>query len=362
MAAKGCTNTMKNKLITAAAAVLLCGGLLVGCGSGEQKSAEPAADAASEKIEVVCTTFPAYDWVMQVVGDQAANYEITYLMDSGVDLHSYQPSVEDVAKITDADLFVYVGGESDEWASDIIASSGGPDLHTVSMLEAVGDAAVEEEIVEGMHADEHEHEHEEGEAAEDEDHEHEEGEDHEHEEGPEYDGHVWLSLKNAQTLVNAIAGELSEVDAENAAVNTANASAYCAKLAELDASYADVVKAASKSVVIFADRFPFRYLVDDYGLTYYAAFVGCSAETEASFETVAFLAQKVDELEAKSVLVIENSDQTIAQTVIQNTKTKDQTILVMDSLQSTTAAEVAEGKTYLDTMANNLSVLTEALA
>ena len=312
---------MKNKLITAAAAVLLCGGLLVGCGSGEQKSAEPAADAASEKIEVVCTTFPAYDWVMQVVGDQAANYEITYLMDSGVDLHSYQPSVEDVAKITDADLFVYVGGESDEWASDIIASSGGPDLHTVSMLE-----------------------------------------DHEHEEGPEYDEHVWLSLKNAQTLVNAIAGELSEVDAENAAVNTANASAYCAKLAELDASYADVVKAASKSVVIFADRFPFRYLVDDYGLTYYAAFVGCSAETEASFETVAFLAQKVDELEAKSVLVIENSDQTIAQTVIQNTKTKDQTILVMDSLQSTTAAEVAEGKTYLDTMANNLSVLTEALA
>ena len=361
---------MKNKLITAAAAVLLCGGLLVGWGSGEQKSAEPAADAASEKIEVVCTTFPAYDWVMQVVGDQAANYEITYLMDSGVDLHSYQPSVEDVAKITDADLFVYVGGESDEWASDIIASSGGPDLHTVSMLEAVGDAAVEEEIVEGMHADEHEHEHEEGEAAEDEDHEHEEdedheheeGEDHEHEEGPEYDEHVWLSLKNAQTLVNAIAGELSEVDAENAAVYTANASAYCAKLAELDASYADVVKAASKSVVIFADRFPFRYLVDDYGLTYYAAFVGCSAETEASFETVAFLAQKVDELEAKSVLVIENSDQTIAQTVIQNTKTKDQTILVMDSLQSTTDAEVAEGKSYLGTMEQNLVVLTTALS
>lgn len=356
MAAKGCTNTMKNKLITAAAAVLLCGGLLVGCGSGGQKSAEPAADAAGEKIEVVCATFPAYDWVNQVVGDQAANYEITYLMDSGVDLHSYQPSVEDVAKIADADLFVYVGGESDEWASDIIASSGGPELHTVNMLEAVGDAAVEEEVVEGMQADEHDHE-------ESEEHEHEEGEEHEHEEGEaEYDEHVWLSLKNAQTLVNAIAGELSEVDAENAAVYTANASAYCAKLAELDASYADVVKAASKSVVIFADRFPFRYLVDDYGLTYYAAFVGCSAETEASFETVAFLAQKVDELEAKSVLVIENSDQTIAQTVIQNTKTKDQTILVMDSLQSTTDAEVAEGKSYLGTMEQNLVVLTTALS
>ena len=347
---------MKHIVNAALAAAMLCIGLLVGCTGTDSQNADKNQ---GDTIRIVCATFPAYDWVNQVIGENAENYEVAYLMGSGVDLHSYQPTVEDIAKIADADLFVYVGGESDEWAADAVEAANNPDLHTVNMLEAIGDAAVEEEIVEGMEAEEHDHGHEHGEA------DHEEGaeHDHEHEHGEaELDEHVWLSLKNAQVLVGAIADELAEIDPANADAYAANADAYAAQLSDLDSRYTETVSAAAKDTVVFADRFPFRYLVDDYGLNYYAAFVGCSAETEASFETIAFLAQKVDELGLETVLVIENSEETIAQTVVQNTGGKDQQILVMDSLQSTTDADVAAGKTYLSAMEANLDVLTQALA
>ncbi|MBQ9001860.1 MAG: zinc ABC transporter substrate-binding protein [Eggerthellaceae bacterium] len=296
---------------------------------------------------------------MQVVGDRANDFEVTYLMGNGVDLHSFQPSVQDIAKISDADLFVYVGGESDEWAEDAVKSAANKNLRTVNMFKAVGSAAVEEERVEGMQADEHDH----ADASHSAEADHESTEArHDGEEGPEYDEHVWLSLRNAQVIVDAIANELAAVDSGNAAAYTANAKEYQAKLADLDSRYDDVVKAASKNTLVFADRFPFRYLVDDYGLKYYAAFAGCSAETEASFETVAFLSRKVDELGLGSVLVIESSDQKIAQTVVQNTSAKNQRILVMDSLQSTADADAANGKTYLSAMEDNLNVLKTALA
>ncbi len=345
---------MKKSIIAAIAAFILCIGVLAGCAGGTQSpgassasasSAPSAQAAAGGRISVVCATFPAYDWVRQVVGEQAGSFEVTYLMDSGTDLHSYQPTVEDIAKVAEADLFVYVGGESDEWAADAVEAAANPGLRTVNMLEAVGDAAVEEEVIEGM-----QEEAEEGHS------------DESVEEGPEYDEHVWLSLRNAQVLVDAIAGELATIDAQNASVYTANADAYKADLAALDARYADAVKAAAKDTVVFADRFPFRYLVDDYGLKYYAAFVGCSAETEASFETVAFLAKKVDELGLGSVLVIEKSDQGIARTVVETTQAKNQEILVMDSLQSATQAEADGGKTYLGAMEDNLAILAKALA
>ncbi|MCR5845525.1 MAG: metal ABC transporter substrate-binding protein [bacterium] len=338
---------MKRMIIAVVATAALCMGLIVGCSGTSQSSQSDSNDSSQEKINVVCATFPAYDWTREIVGDRSDAFEITYLMGSGVDLHSYQPTVEDVAKISDADLFIYVGGESDEWAEDAVEEAANPDLHVVSMLDAVGDAAVEEEIVEGMEAEEHEH----GEA----DHE-DEGE-----EGPEYDEHVWLSLRNAQVLVDAITAEISDIDPEHAGVYKENAEVYKADLAELDSRYANVVAAGAHDTIVFADRFPFRYLVDDYGLKYYAAFVGCSAESEASFETVAFLAQKVDELNLGCVLVIESSDQKIAQTVVNTTQGHDQEILTMDSLQSATDADIAEGKTYLETMENNLSILSKAL-
>lgn len=349
------------KIIAVVAAFALCIGVLAGCATGSASQG-----ATSDKLKVVCATFPAYDWANQVVGDQADRYEITYLMGSGTDLHSYQPTVDDIAKISSCDLFIYVGGESDEWAEDAVKAAANPNMRVVNMLETVGDAAVEEEVVEGMQAESEEHDHEsgadhghEGEA----DHDHEGEADHHHDASsePEYDEHVWLSLRNAQKIVDAIASELSAVDAGAADAYAANAKAYKAQLADLDDRYGKMMKDAAYHTVVFADRFPFRYLVDDYNLSYYAAFVGCSAETEASFDTIAFLAKKVDELGLKTVLVIENSDQKIAQTVVQGTKDKNQKILVMDSLQSATDSDVAAGKTYLGAMEDNLKVLSEAL-
>ena len=183
---------------------------------------------------------------------------------------------------------------------------------------------------------------------------------HEHEE--EKDEHVWLSLKNAETLCGAIADALAQIDPDNKDTYAANAAAYIQKLSALDGEYQKAVDAASTKTVLFGDRFPFRYLVDDYGLSYYAVFVGCSAETEASFETISFLAKKVDELKLPCVLTIEGAQHKIAETIVQNTAEKNQKVLTMDSMQSTTSKDVANGVTYLSIMENNLSVLKEALA
>lgn len=339
---------MNKRLSAAVAACALCLGVLAGCAPSGEAAIPGTGTATDKKIEIVCTTFPAYDWAQQVVGDQSDRYEISYLMGSGTDLHSYQPTVEDIARISQCDLFVYTGGESDGWVEDVLAGAENPALRTVNMLESIGGAAVEEELAEGMQAEGH-------------DHDHGDADEHGHEEEPEYDEHVWLSLRNAQVLVQAIADELAAIDPAHAASYAAHAKAYNAELAELDARYTAAVAAAANDTVVFADRFPFRYLIEDYGLGYYAAFIGCSAETEAGFETVAFLAQKLDELGLDCVLVIENSDQGIARTVIASTRAKDQQILVMDSLQSATSSDVESGKTYLEAMEGNLGVLTTAL-
>ena len=182
----------------------------------------------------------------------------------------------------------------------------------------------------------------------------------EHEE-KEYDEHVWLSLKNAEVLVGAISGALQELDSSNKDTYAANSDAYIEKLSALDADYQAAVNGAAHKTVLFGDRFPFRYLVDDYGLNYYAAFAGCSAESEASFETISFLSKKVDELHLPCVLTIEGKEHKIAKAVVENTAEKNQKILTMDSMQSTTSQDVKNGTTYLSVMKNNLSVLKEAL-
>lgn len=326
-------------------------------------SAVNAASAASgdEKIQIVTTIFPEYDWVMNVLGDDPANAEVTMLLDNGVDLHSYQPTADDILKISACDMFIYVGGESDEWVEDALKEATNKDMVVINLLEALGDSVKEEEMVEGMQESEHEHEGEE-------EHEHEDGDadehehEHEHEEGEvEYDEHVWLSLRNATTLTDIISKELQRIDAANAQIYKNNSDAYIKKLNELDKQYSDAVSASSVKTLLFGDRFPFRYLTDDYDLTYYAAFVGCSAETEASFETITFLAKKVDELSLHAVMTIEGGDHRIAETIVQNTAAKDQQILTMDSMQSTTSKDVENGTTYLSVMEGNLSVLKEAL-
>lgn len=178
---------------------------------------------------------------------------------------------------------------------------------------------------------------------------------------PEYDEHVWLSLKNAVVLVNHLSEKIQKLDSANANVYKSNAASYVKQISDLDREYEKAVASSSKKTVLFGDRFPFRYLVDDYGLSYYAAFVGCSAETEASFETIAFLAKKVDELGLKSILTIEKSDKKIARTISSNSKSKNHDILEMDSLQSITDKDIKSGRNYLSAMKANLEVLKKAL-
>ena len=304
----------------------------------------------TSKKSIVCTTFPEYDWVMNILGNKAGSFDVTLLQNNGTDLHSYQPSVKDIAKISNADLFVYVGGESDQWVEKVVSQSVNKKQIVVNMLEVLGDKVREEEIVEGMQAEEEEeHEH----------HQHH-GED-EDEEEVEYDEHVWLSLNNAIDLTNVLCAEISKIDGGNASVYSKNAEAYTKQLAALDTEFKAAVKSAKKSTVLFGDRFPFRYLTDDYDLNYYAAFLGCSAESEASFETIIFLANKVDELGLNAILTIEKSDTKIAKTVVNSTKNKNQQILEMDSLQSITTKEIIGGRNYLSAMKKNLEVLKKAL-
>ena len=317
-------------------------GALAGCGKRNDTN-------KTDKLSIVTTIFPEYDWVREILGDKADNAEITMLLDNGVDLHSYQPTADDIVKISDCDLFVYVGGESDGWVEDALRNAANRNMKVINLLEVLGDSVKTEEIVEGM---QEEHEHEDA-------HAHDDAEEHEHEE--EADEHVWLSLKNAKMLVRVISKALQELDPDNKDIYAANADAYVKKLSALDADYQAAVDAASNKTILFGDRFPFRYLVDDYGLRYYAAFVGCSAETEAGFETISFLAKRVDEWKLPCVLTIEGAQHKIAETIVQNTTTKNQKVLTMDSMQSTTTQDVKNGTTYLSVMEKNLSVLKEAL-
>lgn len=303
---------------------------------------DPAKGPDDGGFKIVATIFPEYDWVMNILGDNPGNAEVTLLVDNGVDLHSYQPSVDDIMMISTCDMFIYVGGESDKWVKDALKGAENKDMAVINLLEVLGDSVREEETVEGMQESEHEDEAETDEK--------------------EYDEHVWLSLRNAKKLTEKISEELQRIDAANAQVYDNNCSTYIEKLDKLDKQYGEAVSDASVKTLLFGDRFPFRYLTDDYGLTYYAAFSGCSAETEASFETVTFLAEKIDELSLHAVMTIEGSDHRIAETIIQNTRDKDQQILTLDSMQSVTSKDVEAGTSYLSVMESDLDVLKEALS
>lgn len=329
------------KLMSVCAAICLMAITLGGCGS------DPKEGAAPKKLKIVATIFPEYDWVKNIMGPQFKNAEVTLLLNKGTDIHSYQPTVQDMMKVSDADLFIYVGGESDFWVKDALKNARNKKMQTLNLMEVLKDRIKTEDKIEGMQ-EEKEEEH---------------GHDHakEHEEAPEMDEHVWLSLKNAEIVTKAIAEKLSALDPDHAKDYTANLQAYNAKLEKLDKEYAATVQGARVKTVLFGDRFPFRYLVDDYGIKYYAAFVGCSAETEASFKTVSFLAKKEDELGLKSICTLEKSDQKIAKTIAENTKSGSKKLLVMDSMQATGEKEIAAGVTYLGSMEKNLQVLKEAL-
>lgn len=325
----------------------------------------------SNKISIVCTTFPQYDWVKNILGEEAERFNVTLLLDNGVDMHSYQPAVKDIATAGSSNLFIYVGGESDTWVEDALKEAKNKDLKAINLMETLGNSVKEEEVVEGMQEERkslgHSHEKsskEKQEQTQKESHENSQeinGQKEAADEEPEYDEHIWLSIRNAEIMVKNIEKAIEQLDSDNAKVYQNNAENYIKKLDTLDKQYANTIQNAKYKAILFGDRFPFRYMVDDYDLKYYAAFAGCSAETMAGFETVTFLAKKADELRLPVILTIENSDGRIAEAVKSNTTKKNQKILAMNSLQSVTKEQIADGITYLQVMQENLSVLSEAL-
>ena len=318
-------------------------------GSGENAGGNPAA--AGPKI--VATIFPEYDWTREILGDLAEESRPELLIDNGVDPHSFQPGVEDLAKIADCDLLIYVGGTSDAWVEKALAQTPREGRQVLRLMDILGNRVREEETVEGMEPEDHEHEaHGEGDAH---------GEGGEDAETPEYDEHVWLSLKNAVLCCEAIGNKLEEMDQAHAAIYRQNTESYKEKLQSLDKQYTETVSRSSNPVLLFGDRFPFRYLTEDYGILYYAAFPGCSAETEASFETVTFLAGKADELHLKYVLTIDGVNHRLAETIVENTADRSQQVLSLNSMQSVSRDDIQSGTGYLSVMEQNLEVLKKAL-
>lgn len=331
---------MKRILCVLLALLMLCS--LAACAEKTPAGSEPGVTEQNEKtLDVVATVFPIYDWTRELTAG-AQNVNMTLLLDTGVDLHSFQPTMDDILKISGCDVFIYVGGESDKWVDDALKQARNKDMVALDLMEILGENVKEEEFIEGMQKPEEEEE--------------------EEEDGVEYDEHIWLSLKNASLLCDKIAEALAGADAENAALYRKNADAYIEKLNALDAEYAAAVAAAPNKTMVFGDRFPFRYLTADYGITYYAAFLGCSAESEASFETIGFLSKKLSELGLTHIVALESSDGKLAKTIVQNSDTPDAEIVTMDSLQSATLDDAAAGTTYLSVMEKDLEALKTALS
>lgn len=310
------------RFISALFLIVLLLSLLAGCAPVQSNN---------QKVSIVATVFPEYDWLRQLLGSEQNDVELTLLLNNGVDLHSFQPGADDIVKISSCDMFVYVGGESDQWVDKALAESVNKNMTVVSLVDALGDKAKTETLVEGMESEEEE------------------------EDAP--DEHVWLSPRNAIDICKVLAQKLCNLLPTKADSIQANLTAYTEKLSALDNRYTEMAKNAKRSTILVADRFPFRYLADDYNLTYFAAFSGCSAESEASFETVTFLAQKTKELALPVVLTTETSDQKIAKTVIETTKENNVRILTLNSMQSS----IPDGTDYLSIMEQNFETLKAAL-
>jgi len=341
------------RLILTITAFMLCMIFISGCSEEPEPSSAVTNQTASsqgatqmedvERISIMCTIFPLYDWTRQIIGQENLyRFDLSFVISSGIDLHSFNPSVSDMARIKTSDAFIYIGGHSDNWVGDVMRGAN-PGIVRLSMMDVLVEELGDQVLLEGFCDDDC-----------DEDHDHNFNE-------PHADEHVWLSLRRAKILCAAIAEMLSQIDPENAQIYRDNADAYVAKLSALDAEFHAAVAAANVTSFVIADRFPFRYMMDDYGLTAYAAFLGCSAESEASFVTIISLANRLNQLGLNVVLVTESSDQAIARTVIDNSEARNQRILVLDAAHSVTVSEAEVGVTYLSIMENNLAVLKEAM-
>ena len=300
-------------------------------------AAVPAMAEAAPALNVVATIYPQYDFVRAVAGDTGA-VNLTMLLRPGAEMHAYEPTPQDIISIQNADLFIYVGGESDVWVDEILSSMPDSGVKALKLTDMV--PTLEEELVEGMQP-EAEEANAEGEAEE-----------------AEMDEHVWTAPLNAAAMVQGIAVEMAALDPTHANAFATNAAAYVEKLSALDAAFRDVVKNAKRTELIFGDRFAMRYFTHAYGLTYYAAFPGCSGETEPSAQTVAFLLNKVRDDQVPVVLYPELSTHKVADVISEETGVPNRVLYACHNL---TADEFAAGKTYVDFMTDNLATLKEAL-
>ncbi|MDR1942125.1 MAG: metal ABC transporter substrate-binding protein [Endomicrobium sp.] len=292
-------------------------------------AASGAAAKDSKKLQVITTIFPQYDFVRQVAKDKV---ELTQLLPLGAESHSYEPSPKDIIKIQNCDVFIYVGGEGDAWVEKILASIDVKNKKIISLMDCV--STVKEELVEGMQE--------------------EEGE----EEEDAYDEHVWTSPKNAKIITQTIADVLQKADSQNSDFYEANAKNYILQLDALDADFEETVKNSKRDAIIFADRFPFRYFADAYKLKYFAAFPGCSTETEASAGTVKFLIDKIKSEKIPVVFHIELSNEKMADAIAESTGAKK---LLFHSCHNVSKKDFKAGLGYADLMKRNVSVLKEAL-
>lgn len=315
--------------------VLMFGVMLLLFGCTQVKDVEE-----NHKIKVVTTIFPPYDFVRQIAGD---NVEVTMLLKPGEETHSYEPTPQDILQIQQADVFIYTGGENDVWVEDILDSIHLEGKEMIAMVDCV--ETLEEEHVEGM-KDERGHNHTL--------HDHEHEEEHEH----TVDEHVWTSPQNAEKIVVDISTVLQQKDKENALLYKENTEKYLVQLKELDEEFREVVENSKNHVLLFGDRFPFRYFAEEYNLDYYAAFPGCASDTEPSAATMAFLINQVKEKNIPVVLKMELSNDDISKAIAEATGTKVRTFY---SCHNLTAKEFQAGETYLSMMRKNVETLKEVL-
>ena len=330
---------IKKLVVLAAAALIFCG-----CSP---------ADNGTEGMTILTADFAEYDWVREILGDNPSGISLERLNESGQDMHSYQPSVKDMVKISDCSLLIYAGGESEFWIDEAAESSDKSPESILSLMEVLAHDPKLSERYEGT-AGAHDHEHE---------HHHDEGE-YEHDHFEEYDEHMWLSLKAAPVFIEKITEAICGLDPVNSTYYEKNSRNYIEKIKDLDNEYEKVAEAAREkgdAFILVADRFPFVYMTEDYQLSHMAAFPGCSAETEASFATILELSDAIDIHRPGGVLVLKKSDTALAHTVINNSSLKELPVLRLDDMQSVTSDDVEAGCSYFSVMAENLTALETAL-
>lgn len=287
--------------------------------------------------DIISSGFVGYDFARAITGDES---DISMLLKPGAEMHDFEPTPEDIINIKNADLFIYVGGESDEWVEELLTDNEIPEEKTLRLMDLV--EVKEEELSEGMeaHEDHEEHEH-----------------DHDEEE-VEYDEHIWTSPVNAIKLINGIKDKLSNIHPENKDIYEKNANTYISRLSDIDREIRNVVANSNKKELIFGDRFPFRYFTDEYGLSYYAAFPGCSEQTEASSKTVAFLIDKAKSDGIKTILKIELTSDKLAKSIADEVGAK---VMTLNATHNISSEDFEKGVTYAEIMESNIDVLKEAL-